>query len=63
MDWDQIESKWAAMTRRVGGHLSITKSDATGKSPRGPKTTDASTTTGADQQIKIAPDQKMMMLT
>ena len=25
MNWDQIESKWAAMTRRVGGDLSISK--------------------------------------
>ena len=25
MNWDQIESKWAAMTRRVGGDLSNNK--------------------------------------
>ena len=32
MNWDQIESKWAAMTRRVGGEFSITKATSKDKS-------------------------------
>ena len=33
MNWDQIESKWAAMTRRVGGEFSVTKGMSKDKSP------------------------------
>ena len=34
MDWDQIESKWAAMTRRVRGDLSLSKAEANAISGR-----------------------------
>ena len=34
MDWDQIESKWAAMTRRVRGDLSLSKAEANASSVR-----------------------------
>ena len=34
MDWDQIESKWAAMTRRVRGDLSLSKAESNAISGR-----------------------------
>lgn len=61
MDWDQIESKWAAMTRRVGGDLSNTKVDATGKVLRRVAKTDATTGIAADPQPSISLEQQTPM--
>lgn len=50
MEWDQIESKWAAMTRRIRNDLSSAKSDAIAKvHPR-----DA----GSDGRLRNAPERQ-----
>jgi hypothetical protein len=63
MDWDQIESKWAAMTRRVRCDLSINKVDATGKTQRRVTKADAKTSVGADRQVSVDSDQQVTMPT
>lgn len=63
MDWDQIESKWAAMTRRVRGDLPINKLDATGKMPRRVAKADATISIGADRQVSVISDQQSTMST
>jgi hypothetical protein len=61
MDWDQIESKWAAMTRRVRGDLSINKADAKGQSSRRAVRAEAKAVMGADQQTSPATDPQATM--
>ncbi|MES2913541.1 MAG: hypothetical protein V4753_00365 [Pseudomonadota bacterium] len=36
MNWDQIETKWAAMTRRVRADWPIERPDPSSKASRGP---------------------------
>ncbi|WP_309663738.1 hypothetical protein [Tabrizicola sp.] len=62
MDWDQIESKWAAMARRVRGDVSIIKVDATGKTPRRLAKADAAANIGADRPSGENADPKITML-
>ena len=63
MDWDQIESKWAAMTRRVRGDLSVEAVNVAGKSSRGMSKADANTTIVADLQGMTDTDQQASMPT
>ena len=58
MDWDQIESKWAAMTRRVRGDLSA---DATGTMQRRAAKADVTANIGADRQANVTTDQQSTM--
>jgi hypothetical protein len=58
MDWDQIESKWAAMTRRVRGDLSINNVDATGNMQRRVAKADAKTGISTDRQTSVGSDQQ-----
>lgn len=62
MDWDQIESKWAAMARRVRGSGSVDKVDATGAMPRLLATSDALASLGADRSSVENTDQTDTML-
>lgn len=62
MDWDQIESKWVAMTRRVGGDLSISQTDAAGKIPRRVAKVGGPTSSGStDRQVIVTTDQPTAM--
>ena len=62
MDWDQIESKWVAMTRRVCGDLSISQTDATGKiSRRVAKVDDTAINGNTDRQVIVTSDQPTAM--
>lgn len=63
MDWDQIESKWAAMTSRVRCDLSNKMGDATGKMQRRVAKADAITSTDADRQAAVTPDQQTTIST
>ncbi len=63
MDWDQIESKWAAMTRRVRGDLSTKNVDATGKMQRRVAKVDAKTSLDADRSLVVIADQQTAMST
>lgn len=63
MDWDQIESKWAAMTSRVRGDSSNKMGDATGKMQRRVAKADAITSTDADRQAAVTPDQQTTIST
>ena len=47
MNWDQIESNWAAMTRRVRADWTIDRGEGVGHIAR---RTDQSAMVGADQQ-------------
>lgn len=55
MDWDQIESKWVAMTRRVRGDLST---DATGTLLRRSAKADAMVNKGAERQPNVTTEQQ-----
>jgi hypothetical protein len=61
MDWDQIESKWAAMTRRVRGDLSINKADVKGPTLRRAATSEVKAVVGADQQTSATNDLQNSM--
>lgn len=62
MDWDQIESKWVAMTRRVGGDLSISQTDAAAKTPRRvAKVGDTTSSGSTDRQVIVTTDQPTAM--
>lgn len=63
MDWDQIESKWAAMTRRVRGDLSTKNVDATGKMQRRVAKVDAKTSLDTDRSLVVIADQQTAMST
>lgn len=63
MDWDQIESKWAAMTRRVRGDLSSKNVDATGKMQRRVAKIDAHTDLETDRPVAVAADPQTAMST
>lgn len=63
MDWDQIESKWAAMTRRVRGDLSTKNVDATGKMQRRVAKVDAKTGLDTDRSLVVIADQQTAMST
>ena len=62
MDWDQIESKWATMTRRVRGDTTTTKADATGAMPQSVAMTDAEASIGPDLQANMSSDSETPML-
>lgn len=61
MDWDQIKSKWAAMTCRVCGDLPINTVETTGKIQRRVVKAEAKTSIGADQQVAAGSDEQTMM--
>ncbi len=63
MDWDQIESKWAAMTRRVRGDLTFTTPDASGRMPRQMAKADAASGLSVEQQANVNGDQRAAMST
>ena len=63
MDWDQIESKWAAMTRRVRADLPPCLADGKGASLRRSAKVAVKTTVVADRQIKVDPDKSALMST
>ena len=63
MDWDQIESKWAAMTRRVRGDLSTQDMDVTGKMQRRVAEVDAETSLETDRPLAVVADQQTAMPT
>ena len=63
MDWDQIESKWAAMTRRVRGDLSVEAVHVAGKSSRIVAKADANTNIAADLPGMTDTDQQATMPT
>ncbi len=50
MNWDQIESKWAAMASRIRGASSRNAGEATAEVQDPVADVDASTSNGADQQ-------------
>ena len=54
MNWDQIESKWALMTRRIRADWSDDRTNATGPSARAPARRDALAATIADSQTSAA---------
>ncbi len=63
MDWDQIESKWAAMTRRVCGGMPAATADTSGKPKRPKAKADASTTNGnVDLPANITGSKQTAML-
>ena len=56
MKWEQIESKWAAMTRRIRAEYTADRNDATDGSVRGLKSRDVLATTIADSMAATAKD-------
>jgi hypothetical protein len=63
MDWDQIESKWAAMTRRVCGGMPATTTDAISKPKRQMTKGDANASTdGLDRTVSLPGNKQTAML-
>jgi hypothetical protein len=50
MNWDQIENKWALMTRRIRADWRDERSEAAGQSASAPKRRDGLAATIADNQ-------------
>lgn len=63
MDWDQIESKWVAMTRRVRGDVLTPNVDAIAKLPRRVSKVDAQTSLVADRSSAVIADQQTALST
>lgn len=61
MDWDQIESKWAAMTLRVRGDCSTAKVTALGAPQRRLATVNATANISADRPTTVIVDEKTTM--
>jgi hypothetical protein len=62
MDWDQIESKWEAMARRVRGAVLVDKADTTGQLPRILATAGARGSMGPEASSAEMPGQNDAML-
>jgi hypothetical protein len=60
MDWDQIENKWAAMTRRVRADWSSDKAAPKGPQARRPTRTDTKPVVIADRHTGTADDRLKM---
>lgn len=58
MKWDQIESKWALMTRRIRADLCDDRTDATKGTVRTPKARDTLTATIADSRTSAVKDSE-----
>jgi hypothetical protein len=56
MNWDQIENKWAAMTRRIRSDWSHDRIDATADVMRRVKAKGVTMVTIADRQIAVGDD-------
>ena len=54
MNWDQIETKWAAMTRRVRADWTIERPDLVSKASRGPARLDVKPVGPADRKSSSA---------
>jgi hypothetical protein len=61
MDWDQIENKWAAMTRRVRADWSADRSDAAAKPARRAPRIDLKPAKSADRSTGIIVDGRVKM--
>jgi hypothetical protein len=61
MDWDQIENKWVAMTRRVRADWAIDRSDAKAPMARRGTRIDGPTATIADRQTATVVDRRLKM--
>jgi hypothetical protein len=61
MNWDQIEVKWAAMTRRVRADLPVDKTDTTGTSLRQGTTIKKTTTIVLERQFAAKADHHERM--
>ena len=58
MNWDQIESKWATMTRRVRADWTIARPDTLPKMPRLPVRGDVTQPLLADRSAAATARQK-----
>ncbi len=61
MDWDQIESKWAAMALRVRGECSTIKVNAVGAPQRRLANANATANISADLSSTVVADEKTTM--
>jgi hypothetical protein len=58
MKWDQIENKWAAMTRRIRADFAADRLEPDGGPKRGLQSRDAISATIADSQTATDKDAK-----
>lgn len=61
MDWNQIESKWAVMIRRVSSDVSVNEVDLTAMMVRPMGSADAKTVNGDGRQVSVSLDQSSPM--
>jgi hypothetical protein len=59
MDWDQIENKWAAMTRRVRADWCVDSTETKPPMPRRMPRTEVTPASVAGRQTDAAPDTRL----
>lgn len=62
MDWDQIENKWAVMTRRVRADWATGSADGTTLMTEQVITEDLTVTQSAERSVYAAPDAPAKLL-
>lgn len=63
MDWNQIESKWAVMIRRVSSDVSVSDADLTAMVVRPMGSADTKTVNGDGRQASVSLEQGAPMST